>query len=381
LPLAQAPDAALFLENRGAAMIARTPTSPSAHAALPRTLAAGLIALVLQGGTGVAAGQGPDGPGPGASLELSSYAARATPAQRLTLDVSTGDAEVYHLLVTYPPGFRFRGVQTGAVIGAYELDLNADGSAERVAALRALGSNVAFADVIADGTFTPALEPGVSWNNGTVEVRLPFGGDARADTITAPFNVRVTLVLAEGLVTNPAIGGTYPVAARITDVDPDTDGTDDGHGQSPAVRTAVLPLAIDGPLVVPFARLVAEKFHLTPRSRGDGDFLLLGRFVLGRGSNGLDLRREDLSLVVGGFRQTVPGRSFRKIGPLYLYLARGPGIATLIVAPDGTFLVEARDLLWNAEWERDPRGLELALRIGSDEGTARIDLRRHHGPF
>jgi hypothetical protein len=362
-------------------MIARTSSSPSAPAALARILGAGLIAFGLQGGTAVAAGEGPDGPGPGASLELSSYAVRATPAQRLTLDVSTGDPEVYHLLVTYPPGFRFRGMQTGAVIGAYELDLNADGSAERVAALRALGSTLAFADVIADGTFTPALEPGVTWTNGTVDIRLPFGGDARADTITAPFNVRVTLVLAEGPVTNPAIGGSYSVAARIVGVDPDTDGADDGQGQSPPVQTVALPVAIDGPPLVPFARLVAEKFHLTPRSRGDGDFLLLGRFVLGRGSNGLDLRREDLSLVVGGFRQTIPGRSFRKIGPLYLYLARGPGVATLIVAPDGTFLVEARDLLWNADWERDPRGLELALRIGSDEGTARIDLHRHHGPF
>ena len=106
------------------------------------------------------------------------------------------------VVVTYPPAFRFRSVQTGAIVGACEIDVNGDGNPDRVATLRAVGANVAFADVIADGTFTPALEPDVRFGEGEIEVRLPFGGDASADTLTAAFSGRLTLVLSEGLVTN-----------------------------------------------------------------------------------------------------------------------------------------------------------------------------------
>ena len=252
-----------------------------------------------------------------ATLQLSSQRAGRSAAHRLTFDVQAGAPEIHRAVVTYPDGFRFNGFHVvgpvGSTVGAYELDLNFDGVAERTLNLKSLGPDIAFIDLIADGAFSPGAEPVIRGGAGsTLELRLPFGGDANSNTVVVPFAARITLLLVAGLIVNPPAGGLYDVTAEFTTVDPDTDEESDGAGATPGVSRVTLPVRIDGPSIETFAHLVVGKFDLRRDAHGRYRFTIHGRFVPGPSSDGVNVAAENTTVALDWFRQTVPGSAFKR---------------------------------------------------------------------
>ena len=182
-----------------------------------------------------------------AALTLDSDEAGASPSQRLSFDVQSGELEVYRVTITYPGAFRFNGFDAlgpqNTPVGALALDFNFDGVPDITIPLRSLGPSAVYADVIPDGRFSPNLEPMLGRAGGTAfTLVLPFGGDANRNTIVAARAARVSVMLFAGVLRNPLAGGEYAVAAELVSVDPDTDGPDDGLGTPPltaAFTTAV----------------------------------------------------------------------------------------------------------------------------------------------
>jgi hypothetical protein len=230
-----------------AGTLANLPTAPCSYSQRTVWLALAFLCLAAASAPAFNYGQNPN-----AALGLDSYQAGQSPAHRLRFDVASGELETYRVVVTYPDGFRFNGFDAlGPIhthVGAYELDVNADGAPERTVPLRSLTPHSAYADVIADGRFSPDLEPVLRQAGGTeFHLRLPFGGDANPDTLVAPFGARLSLVLFPGLLANPDVGGVYTFSGELTSVDPDTDGVNDGANDAPLTFAVALPVQIEGP--------------------------------------------------------------------------------------------------------------------------------------
>ena len=317
-----------------------------------------------------------DASGPSASddgsvvLELNSYRAGEAPAQRITLAVDQGAPEIYHATLTYPPGFMVLGLghlARGTAVGALEVDADLDGNPDRTVPLIANGVRTAFADVLEDGVYQAAVEPGVFFAEHRIELRLPMGGDINIDTVVAPVAARLGLRLTEGIVQSPALGGRYVVTGRIVTVDPDTDGADDGAGAAPTARKIDLAVSIEGPRMVRFSWLSVRDFDVFLHGRRADRFELEGRFALGRGSDGIDPANEHIAITVGTFRQTVPGAALVATGDGYRFRGRAPGIVGLSLRRDGHFAIDARGLHWDVD-RRTP--VRVVLEIGTDVGEA-----------
>jgi hypothetical protein len=352
--------------NNSIAPAGRTP----AHRILP------LAILVLGGSASLPASDPPSG----AALTLGSDQAREAPAHRLAFDVAAGDPEIFRAALTYPAGFTIDGFPAsrpaGTPVGVYEIDVDRDGAPERRAPLRVLDPSRAYADVVPDGTFEAGIEPLLVVSDRTFELRLPFGGDGNPATITSPIDARASLVLAPGIVSSPALGGRYVVTATLATVDPDSGGPDDGRNAAPVVRTFELPVDIEGPRLVRFARFTIHAFDLDVRAHRDDGFALDGRFVPGQASDGIQLASEEVSIAVGPFRQTIPGRAFTAWGGGYHYRGPGPGIRTLTLWRTGHFQIEARGLHWISGAAK-PGPVPVALRIGNDHGDTTTPGHRH----
>jgi hypothetical protein len=310
------------------------------------------------------------------TLELSTYAAGQSALHRLSFRIDAGDPEIYHAIISYPIGFRFAGFHAlgpaGTPIGAYEIDTNLDGAADRTFPLRSVTSGLAYVELLPDDTFDPALEPRVHAAGAEFHVRLPLGGDANSSTFAAPASALVTLVLFQHLLVNPALGGSYTIAARFATVDPDTDGADDGQGAPPQTSRADAIVRIEGPAIVPFAKLRIEDFDLKPHGRHRDRFTLCGIFVPGRASDGIDIETDDVGIAFASFSQTIPADAFRGWRHRREYKGRGPGVQRLEIRHDGRFELDVSDLQLIApgHWAR------FTLRIGNDRGEATIFLRR-----
>jgi hypothetical protein len=283
-----------------------------------------------------------------AFLTLSSLASGESGTHRLSFSIMTGDPELYSVTVSYAAGFRLTGFGTqgpqGSAVGSYELDVNADGVADRVLPIRSVSNTLAYIDVIEDGRFTPDLEPALHGDaDATLRLRLPFGGDANADTRVSPVGARAVLALNPGIIVNPPLGGDYLVQARLTTVDPDSDGPDDGIGNAPETTALSVAVRIDGPMLVPFQRLTVGQFDLRDKRPGDR-FDVRGRFVVGAGSDGIDLRKDSITVSFASFSQTIPGSAFKRTGHLYVYKGRGPGVRRFELGSDGRFEIDARRL-------------------------------------
>jgi hypothetical protein len=337
-------------------------------------LAAGLwipASFAWPGGVGVEEAHESSSP---VDLELTSNRAGDMPAHRLTVSVAAGDPEIYRATIEYPAGFTLRGfgADDGAV-GAFEIDLDGDGEADRVAPLVAVGSRAAFADLTGEGIYSADIEPGIQLLGGTaLELLLPFGGDANSATLVAPVAARMSLLLAPGILQSPSLGGRYTVNARVTSVDPDGDGPDDGFGVAPAIREFELPVVIDGPRLVPFANLAVRDFDLHLRGRQADRFEFEGRYVLGRRSNGIDPSTEPITVTVGSFRQTISAEALVATGHGYRFRGRPPGIVAFVLGKDGRFAVDARRLHWVAD-RRHP--VRVGLQIGDDTGVTVVNRR------
>lgn len=359
-----------------------------------RRLALGLAMLLPVLGPSTGTVQALDyGRNPAPLLELETYRSGRSSAHRLSFSVFRGELETYRVRVAYPAGFRFRGFDAlGPVntpVGTLGMDAGGDGRADVTLTLRSLGPGAAYADVIADGRFTPGLEPLLTHNGRTgFLLRLPFGGDANPDTLVAPFDSRVTLTLFDGLLTNPDRGGTYTITAELVSVDPDTDGADNGAGAPPLTVAFDVAVPIEH---VPFARLCVDKADLKrhgikDHETGEDDdgepalavrdrFRVRGRFALGAGSDGLDLSLERVTVTLGGVALAIPGRLLGSTGHAVEFRDRRPGIRALELRGDGTFDVDVRGV--------DLGGIDLgrpvafSLQVGDDRGEALILFDRN----
>jgi hypothetical protein len=293
----------------------------------------------------------------------------------LSVAVTVGESEVYRAFVAYPPGFLFRAFDsTGpGPAGALELDLNGDGQWDQRAPLVTLGPRSAFADVTGDGVYSAAIEPGLHVvGDSALELLLPFGGDANPATLVATVSARISLLLSAGILESPTLGGRYVVNARVTTVDPDSDGPDDDRGLPPQVHEFELPLVINGPKLVPFAGLVVRDLDLHRRGRHADRVTVEGQFALGRRSNGVDLASESIAIVIGPFRQTIAGSALVATGHGYRFKGRSPGIVSLLLRRDGRFSIDARRLHW---LDHPHRRISVSLRIGDDIGSVSVNPR------
>jgi hypothetical protein len=209
-------------------------------------------------------------------------------------------------------------------------------------------------------------------------LRLPAGGDANTDTRVAGFGARVTLVLFPQLIVNPAVGGDYPVVARFTTVDPDTNGPDDGAGTRPDTTQAALMVHIDGPMLVPFTALRIDTFAFKdPPARGsdyasqrDG-FSAAGQYVVNRAGNGVNWRLDAVTISFASFSQTIPATAFVGNAKVREYRGEGPGVRRMRLWGDGRFELNVGELHLLI-----PDGRQIfALRIGDDLGATIIKLR------
>ena len=296
-------------------------------------------------------------------LELASSRAGEAPAHRLRFDVAAGDPEITRAELTYPAGFLIRGFTApGTVVGAFEVDVDGDGTPERRAPVQATGPLTAFVDAVEDGRLDPVLEPRITIAGNTIAIHLPFGGDGDPSTTAAPFATSASVVLSPGVIASPALGGRYVVAGRLA-----------GTAGS---REVELPVEIHGPRLTRFAALVIDDVDVDLKSKHADRMRVRGRFVLSKASDGIDLRHEHVAVTAGPFRQTVPGHAFRRAGPNFHYKGPAPGIRSFTLHRDGRFEIEASGLTWPPDL---PKRLPLtfALRIGNDLGeTTLVDRPR-----
>lgn len=343
------------------------------------------------------------------TLQLDSYRAGKRPAHHLTFDVRAGGPEIFLAVLEYPEAFRFNGFRpNGSAItpvGAYDLDLDFDGTPERSLPLLALDSASAYVDVFGDGIFSPATDP-LFRHTGAArfELRLPLGGDASPETRVALFAARVTLSLSPGLVITPGLGGHYQVIADLTTVDPDTDGPDDGRGEAPVTSRFQVPIVIVGPSVVPFARLSVDTFDLKQDGQERSRFFVRGRYVPGHWSNGFDFRTDNVTVTIDwlkpgpprcmgrgcgrlfvdrhalpveptrAFSQTVSGSAFDAAGHAHHFRGNPPGIERFWLWPDGRFQIDIRELTLMDS----ARVAAFTLAIGNDRGTTTMAVGGTH---
>lgn len=322
---------------------------------------------------------------PDPKLELDTYQTGQSPEHRLVFDVFAGELETYRAVISYPGSFRFNGFDAlGPVntpVGAYELDFTFDGVPDLTVALRSLGPDVAYADVIADEVFTPDFEPSLGRAGDTeFHLRLPFGGDADPDTIVASFGAQINLVLFAGALVNPETGGDYIVSAELISVDPDSDSADDGLGAPPLSLAFEFPVTIDGPPNAPFAQFTIDKADLKLQS-GSGDrFMVHGRYTLSPASDGLDLMIDTVTVMFGAFSQDIPGPQFQLTEDGYQFKSKTAGVKQLKLFTDGRFQADARSL--NLDGLDVSQPVFFALHLGDDHGETVIPFDRngHYRP-
>lgn len=312
---------------------------------------------------------------PAPVVSLTTHAAGASAAHAVSFAVAAGDLEIYRASISYPAGFQVRGFDriapVGSPVGSFALDVNGDGTADRVLPFRSLSATTAYVDVVPDHRFSPDIEPSVTIIGNTLDVRLPAGGDANVATRVAPFGCRIALLLFSQLIVNPAVGGDYSIVARLTTVDPDTDGADDGAGTPPETSRSSSVVHIDGPALVPFSSLRIDRLDLKLNGANRDRVTISGRFVLGAGG-AINHRTDDVSITFASFSQTIPAAAFAGNGPNREYKdkGKGPGVDKMKLRADGQFDIDLREL----HLIIPARQQTVSLRIGNNLGSAVVSV-------
>jgi hypothetical protein len=120
-------------------------------------------------------------------------------------------------------------------IGTYSFDLDFNGTDDVTVPIQALSMDAAYADLDFNSVFTLGIDSTLEHTTGShlFTAMIPLGGDGNPHTLSIPLSARVTLTLFAGILTNPVTSGVYTLQVSFTSVDPDTDGADDGKGESP----------------------------------------------------------------------------------------------------------------------------------------------------
>ena len=187
------------------------------------------------------------GENPNPSYSLGSNSPGQSPSHMLSFDVAEGELETYQSVVNYPGAFMFNGFGApDKQIGTFRLDIDSNGTDDFTFPIRALDSDTAYADVSLDGAFTSGIDPTIEYTTGSnvFATMLPFGGNVNPNTLVSPVSARVTLMLNNGILTNPNTPGKYTLSGVFTSVDPDTDGANDNMNESPLTFSADLIVKI-----------------------------------------------------------------------------------------------------------------------------------------
>ncbi len=188
-------------------------------------------------------------------LRLGTPAPSAATSHEVTFKISTGELEASLVQVVYPNAFTFNGFlslgSANTLVGT--LTIKADIPAVNPAYLipvRSLDNTTAYGDADHDDVYTPGTDPLLDYarfrSTQTLTISLPLGGDASAMTTTVLADLRLSAFFLDGLLTNPALPGTYTAAAHVISVDPDTDDLDDSVGGAPQIFDTQISLTIGG---------------------------------------------------------------------------------------------------------------------------------------
>ena len=175
---------------------------------------------------------------PDAYFALGSYAAGAATSHQVGFGIVPGLLETYAARVSYPPEFVFHGF-AGGPVGELAIDLDADGAGDFSVPILGLGGDSAFADVNLDGLPSAGMDPEITHSGShDFDVVIPHGGDLSGASLMSALPVRLTLTLLPGVLDNPPLPGSFPLQAKLTSVDPESDDADDGAGTDPIVLSA-----------------------------------------------------------------------------------------------------------------------------------------------
>jgi len=215
------------------------------------------------------------GPATGVGLVPSDDSIAASSSWQLSFDIGAGWLETYHAEAIWPNDFVFNGFlavgSVGSVVGSHGFDFDFDGVADYSVSVVSIDDNNDWVDALPNGIqdaneptvsvgpYPPPRLPGEPADQAGADARkhssrfaiyttLPLGGDGDASTITGFGPMRIVSTIGAGLITNPATSGDYSVSASFWSVDPDTDGPDDGLGDSPIYLPGGTTILISGPM-------------------------------------------------------------------------------------------------------------------------------------
>jgi hypothetical protein len=104
--------------------------------------------------------------------------------------------------------------------------------------------------------------------------------------------------------------------------------------------------------------------------QGDYRFRLQGSLLLDRGTNGIDLRRDDVVITLGDYTGAIPGGAFRRIGDYFEFSGPGSGLRLVRIYDDGRYLIDATSVALGTV--TFPGQLPFGVEIGDDSSAATI---------
>jgi len=170
----------------------------------------------------------------------------ASPALQYRMGPPGPSMEIYGLDLEYAPQFGFNGfgVMGGPSVGSYTARDRMRVMQFQVPVLP-LNSNNAFIDLNRSGVEDTGFEPHITYSlmptgKHRFATTIPTGGDGDTLVNARNFIDSGELQFNAGLITNPAVPGTYQGTARFTSVDPDSGSANDGIGTPPTVVTRTM---------------------------------------------------------------------------------------------------------------------------------------------
>jgi hypothetical protein len=189
------------------------------------------------------------------ALRLGTAMTAADASHEASFNAAAGELEAGRVEFVYPNAFVFHGFtalgSANTPIGSLTSSLSAAGPPTNITiVVRSRDEDSAYGDADSNGVYTPGVDPQIEharFRDGqTLSVWLNGGGDLNSATILVQNNLRMSVLLDEGLFTNPSTAGLYTITANLTSVDPDNDGLNDGAGDPPQTFATSIIVEIGG---------------------------------------------------------------------------------------------------------------------------------------
>lgn len=115
-----------------------------------------------------------------------------------------------------------------------------------------------------------------------------------------------------------------------------------------------------------------------PHSDSDVNFLkIAGQFLTTGATDGIDIAREEVTVVFGEIKETLASGSFvpSTTPNSYIYKSKNKGIRELQIEEDGSFALIAEG--WKEEGRKEPKVKFFSFKIGNDRGEAYLPLDKN----